>query len=533
MRNSNAAKILVISAIWLTTCFMLWQETLAQELILRGSVFCKPNNRFELRRPISNENIIIYPFGAEQYATMTTDDGVFNLTLPYKKFTDKLVVLVCYSDTLAGTLKLFTSFDRIRRMRRGKRVLELSDAPIILSQQCEKLSTNVRSASRYLADIKNSKPYGFLPTQSKLMLDSLLKKNLRLYKTYKTAAQVSFVSTIFIPFLPDAIKDTPPPSADSTASSDLNIISIRHPRINLGNVPSFLFNRRLGGESIFAPVRTFEQAVLWNPSLIVFTDFPRMGSVADVGSFGQFFITVPVFERFGIGFSFFFFGQNQKTVALLESGDRLDKKIESHPQLSVFSLAYKLKESVAIGLAVKGVYKSVFLPNKATETRFFNFDQSSQQTLLVGREIDFKNEETDIEDADFDLSATFEPSPSSRIGLSLMNLEGKKLLMEDGSIKNLRTLGIGASFIKSRTVFGFDAIIPQQDEADFALGLNYRLTNQSAFTLRGTKRVKGIRAGLSWEYRNVQTKCSFNYDALLKASFHLGFNFKWGFNFRL
>ncbi len=530
MRNSSATKILAIFAIYLTVCSMDWQEALAQDLTIRGSIFCNPNNRFELRRPLSKENIIIYPYGAEQYATMTTDDGIFNLTLPYKKFADKLVLLVCYSDTLAGTIKLFTSFDRIRRKARGQRVLELSDAPLILSQKCEKLNTNALRAFRYLADIKNSKPYGFLPTPSKQMLDSLLNENLRLYKTYRTVALVSLVSALIVPFLPDAIKNKPP-SADSTASNDINIISIRHPQINLGNVPSFLFNRRMGGESIFAPLRSFEQAALWNPSLIVFTDFPRLGAVADIGSFGQFFIATPLFDRLGIGFSFFVLGQNQKTVALLESGERIAQKIESHPPLSVFSLAYKLTESLAIGLAAKGVYKSVFLPKKATETRFFNFDQSSQRAILVRREIDFKNEETAIEDADFDLSATFEPSSSSRIGLSLMNLEGKKLLMEDGSIKNIRTLGIGASFIKSRAVFGFDALIPQQDEADFALGLNYRMTNQLAFTLRATKRVKGMRAGLSWEYRKIQTQCSFNYDALLKASFHFGFNLRFGFNF--
>ena len=116
--------------------FVLLRPSAADDLVIRGSVFCLPLGRVERERPLSQECILVVPKGYPEFATTTSNFGVFDLRVPYNAdFINTPLFLDFFSnDTLVHSARLIVTPQEVV-WEIDAYLYELS-SPVVLDVDC-------------------------------------------------------------------------------------------------------------------------------------------------------------------------------------------------------------------------------------------------------------------------------------------------------------------------------------------------------------------------------------------------------------
>ena len=135
---------------------------------------------------------------------------------------------------------------------------------------------------------------------------------------------------------------------------------------------------------------------------------------------------------------------------------------------------------------------------------------------IKNQEFSFIIQNNDVKKIDFDLSATLEPVPFLRLGMSLMNILGTKFEINDDQKQNLRALGIGATFQKKRVNIGGEIYVTENSKTIYQSGVNYIPFNHTLINIGFSSYHDKVMLGFN--YRNLFY--TYNHDALL-GNYHI------------
>ena len=478
MNYSNKARITFIFI-----SLLLSKNLLSQNISFEGTVLCEEMGLSNQKRPA--KYVIVIPQIRPNRSTISTDYGYYKINLPYKSIIDQSVTLfyVGKSDTLE-TQKLFISRDDIWDR-------QIKCPTKNLNQACERFENNYLEAESKLIQIQN-----------KLYETS----NLDLYSSGAGAAG----NLIYVFSLLGFAAAAPPIDSTVVDTLTIGLLDISPKKIVDG---MFLkrgyteFSQNVGFN--FTPQRNMNEAVFWNASAMTLASQSQISLSSDYKRFLKVSSIVKINNDLAVGVGLFWQFQKEYRKAFIDS-DSVRDKFRSDELELIGSLAFKPRHHLSFGLSAKYLYQKVQSPLGIIRTRDY------YGGTVKNQEFSFIIQNNDVKKIDFDLSATLEPVPFLRLGMSLMNILGTKFEINDDQKQNLRALGIGATFQKKRVNIGGEIYVTENSKTIYQSGVNYIPFNHTLINIGFSSYHDKVMLGFN--YRNLFY--TYNHDALL-GNYHI------------
>ena len=462
MYNKN-----IINSVLLLS-FLLARVLLSQEISFEGSVICEEQGISDQKRPA--KYIIVIPQNRPDLSEISTDFGYYSINLPYKNVIDQTVtfIYVGISDTIEKQ-KLFISREDI-----WNRQIKCPNK--FTNQTCESFENDYINAVSKLYSIKNK----ILET-SKLDL-------------YTTGIGALSNLLYFISLLNYPPADAPPDSIVKDALS-IGLVDISKKEIIDG-----IFLRRAYSEFSqnigfnFTPHRNLNEAIFWNASSLIHSTQHQISLHSDYKRYLKFNSILKANKDLVLGIGLYWLFQDEERTELIDT-NLVKSDFDSDELLLLGAFSYRYKRHFTIGFSTKLLYQNVQYPIGIIRTTRFHHGERRSQSLS------FIKQDESLKKLDFDLSATIEPVPYLRIGISLMNLLGTKLHGNEGQQQNIRAFGLGITFQKKRINIGGEINLNEKSKGIFAVGINYIPFNQTLFNFGFSSYKNKVSVGFN--YRNL------------------------------
>ncbi len=469
--------------------FLLARVLLSQEISFEGSVICEEKGISDQKRPA--KYIIVIPQNRPDLSEISTDYGYYRINLPYKNVIDQTVtfIYVGRSDTIE-TQKLFISREDIWN-RQIKCPTKYTD------QKCESFENDYLNAESKLNSIKNR---------------IFKSSKLDLYTT-EAGALGNFMIILTLFGLAAA---APPPDSIVTDTLSIGLVDISPKKVIDG---IFLkrayseFSQNIGFN--FTPHRNLNEAIFWNASSLIFSTKHQVCFYSDYKRYVKTNSIFKVKKNYALGIGLYWLFQDEYRIASLDTNS-VEDNFDSDELAIIGAFAFKPTLHLSLGFATKFLYQNVQCPIGIKRTREFRHGEIRRQIYS------FVKQDESLKKLDFDLSATIEPIPYFRFGISLMNILGTKLNGNEGQKQHLRSLGLGITFQKKRINIGSEINLNEKSKGIFAIGFNLIPFNHTLFNLGFSSYNNKVSIGLN--YRNLFY--SFNNDEF-RGNYHLiGTRFK-------
>ncbi len=463
--------------------FLLSKNLLSQNISFEGTVICEEMGLSDQKRPA--KYVIVIPKARPDLSAISTDYGYYKLNLPYKSILDQSVTFfyVGKTDTIE-IQKLFISREDVwdRQIRCPTKYL---------NQACERFENN------------------YLEAESKLSLiqDKLYEtSNLDLYSSGAGGAGNLLYVFSLLGFAAAA------PPIDSTVIDTLTTGSFDiSPKKIIDGI--FLkrgyseFSQNVGFN--FTPQRNMSEAVFWNASAIALASQHQISLSSDYNRFLKASSIVKINNDLTVGIGLFWQFQKEYRKAFIESESVKDKFRSDELEL-IGSLAFKPWDNLSFGFSAKYLYQNVQSPLGIIRTRDYSNDK------IIKQDLSFILQNSSLNKVDFDLSATVEPFPFLRFGMSLMNIFSTKFQTNDNLKQNLRALGIGATYQKKRVNIGGEINMTEDNNTIYQIGVNYIPLNHILINLGFSSYHDKVMVGFN--YRNLFY--TYNHDTVL-GNYHI------------
>lgn len=469
--------------VFLFIFFLFSKSLLSQNISLEGTLICEEMGMSDQKRPA--KYVIVIPKIRPDRSTISTDYGYYKINLSYKSILDQSVTLfyVGKSDTLE-TQKLFISREDIwdRQIRCPTKNL---------NQACERFENNYLEAESKLSLIQNK-----LYETSKLDL----------YSSGAGAAGNLLYVFSLLGFAAAA------PPIDSTVIDTLTTGSFD---ISPQKIIDGIFLKRGYGEFSpnvgfnFTPQRNLNEAVFWNASAMALALQHQISLSSDYKRFLKASSIVKINNDLAVGIGLFWLFQKEYRKAFMES-DSVRDKFRSDELALIGSLAFKPWDRLSFGFSAKYLYQNVQSPLGIIRTRDY------YGGTVKNQEFSFIMEDNSVKKIDCDISATVEPVPYLRLGMSLMNILGTKFQTNDDQKQNLRALGFGATFQKKRVNIGGEINVMEASKTIYQIGVNYIPFNHTLISVGCSSYRDKVMAGFN--YRNLFY--TYNHDTV-QGNYHI------------
>jgi hypothetical protein len=267
----------------------------------------------------------------------------------------------------------------------------------------------------------------------------------------------------------------------------------------------------------FTPQRNLNEAVFWNASSMTLSAKHQISLSSDYKRFLKASSIVKINNDLALGIGLFWLFQKEDREALIELDSVKDTiRIRSDELALIGSVAFKPWQRLSLGLSAKYLYQNVQSPLGIIRTRDYSHGK------LINQDLSFIMQNNNVKKIDFDISATVEPLPYLRFGMSLMNVLGTKFQSNEDQQQNLRALGFGVTFQKKRLNIGSEIHVIENSKGVYQVGVNYIPFNQTMINLGFSSYHEKLMIGVN--YRNLFY--SYNNDNL-RGNYHiLGTRFK-------
>jgi len=487
---------------------------LAQNLIIRGSVLCKPKGREGFERAVSNECVVVIPKGFPEKATTTSSDGAFSIVFPFKNdFLNKIFFIDFKSQhKLVGTLRIFLGSEKLSKLGEDK-ILEIAE-PIILREKCDFLSFNSDSCWFEL------KKYTTIVNDTAREKPSYSKKKLTWL-----GSGVGVAGGVLAALLTQDGGSSPPPppiKPDSIKIERLAIKSLVFPKINL---PALLSSQLLlnhpNNNNNFAPIYNLDKAIFTNSSTVALLDFSILNVNTEITEFIELYQVggaTKITDRFGLGFGCIILKQREQTIVRLLPGGNYQDLIPSKSMLFLVPFGIRVHSALSLGFSYKILNQKIEFPTKVIKTTsFFKRSQSVDYQLVTSS--------VDSAYSDFDLSMTIVPSKVLRFGITLNNVRGTGPLSQNKAKVKTRSVGMGFGYKNNRFVIGADGLFIEKDKAIIGTGMQYILTNWLDINWSAWSRYKTAQFGCAVKYKGFRINYNFSRNNLYDQSHLIGMNF--------
>jgi len=387
-KNSNCKKAIKAFILFSTYFALANNIGFTQSLIIRGTILCKPKGHTVYERPVNKECIIVFPNIARDSATISSDDGVFDITLPFTNaLINRNIIIKCYNQShLVGHSKIFLSSEALRNEEQNK-VFKIRQ-PITLNKECDSLNSDINSCQTELNKIKS----GLIDTT-------------KVSWYYKTSPILGGATVFALAALAGraALADLAPPDTTVTTVTDTLLInSIRFPKVDLVDFYLSLLNTNSSFRGMnYASTLDFETSSFLNPSSIVFSNFRNFFINSDFTKYIQISGTPIIFDKFALGTGLLFLSQNEDIIATLKDDVVHKENRLSNILMALVSVAYKMNEHLSFGLSTKFVQQKIEQPRYVLRANMFRKGE------LISTSKTFKTNKSRFSHFDIDVSLTF------------------------------------------------------------------------------------------------------------------------------
>ncbi len=496
MKNSIMKHIIIISIF--INVFVFWHcnKCNAQELIIRGSIHCKPGGHLKYEKPINEECVIVIPSVDSRFAVLASDAGVFDIKLPYQRryLNNILFINYYFNKEKIGSSKIFIDRKNINEEEQDF-VFEISE-PILLKKNCEFLVIEPDSC---LSDL------------NELVAARIYPKRGGRWFWVSMGTVILGGSAAWLGGTQYALEDI-----DSTKIETIEINSIKFPDMHLGEIVNSLYRFNSWSYGInFAPVNNFEKSLLFNSSSIAFSEFKNFYFNSDFKRYYEFNYSTPVFHKFSAGIGLIYIEQNAKTVAKLSSNIIHKELIPANTILGFMSFAYKLNEEISIGLATKYIRQNIESPVNIKKVKDYRDGKISVHQS-------FRTIPKSISHFDCDLSTTLQLSNSINAGINIFNLLNTKLIGENNQSVSSRNIGLGVTYQKRRFTIGTDILLSKNAKPFVAHGLNFIMSNWLDIRTSIANRFEHFQTGITLKILNTRFDYTYSYNNLFSNSHLVG-----------
>lgn len=438
----------------------MWPCASAQ-LVVRGSIHCLPDGNVDFERPLTKECAVVVPISFPQYAAATSEDGVFELSMPYdKRIVDKTLFLSVWTGNReVGQYKVFIGAGNLRR-NRELWIFEIPE-PILVSESCRALSTDVHATFEELENRRAS--------STNLASGGGLLRTLA-YITAGILTGLGSVASLNAPKAGAGPPGSSPPDSITTSIVGLNAVreakaSLREQFIDLYQSSGF------GMGTSFAGSNRFERSPFLNAAALGSRRFPRAEFLSDFSEHGEFGGSSPLTDRLGIAASYIWLRRTQSVESVLQDNSVLAQNLPLQINLASVSLGIQGSDDFSVGMSVKYTYVEHQAISTATRTTYYSkglpFNEYSSSPHTISRK-----------HLDLDLSTTWHLSPAVTCGLNVINVAGEDFSTPSGQEYGSRLFGVGGTYEREDLVIGADILTGVKLTSRFALGGTYVVENK-------------------------------------------------------
>ncbi len=467
--------------------FALLSASAADDLVIRGSVFCLPLGRVEQERPLSQECILVVPKGYPEFATTTSNFGVFDLRVPYNvDFINTPLFLDFFSnDAQVHSARLIVTPQEVV-WEIDAYLYELS-SPVVLDVDCEQLSTDSDSCWQELVALREP---------------VIMEKEPRFWQK----ASVPILGIALGGSAALALLYESPLESANVSGDTLTFSSIHYPQTNLAQLASKQFMLYLSPGGGLAPHYRFTNAPLLNASSIGFAQGSQLGaSIELTNAFDLARLSgVQKFERFMFGYGVLYANSQQTTLATSSTGT-LSQNLHSDMLFATVSAAKRLNKYESAGVAANMVNQRIQIPQHLVS------ESGSHSALyLATRDVDSLQV---FIDASITLNWQF-----FRCGLSLNNLWGRSLYSASGETVTTRSAALGLSYLNRHFHAGLDVLVPEQEDAvlngSMTLFVNNWLHLQGSYMTWN----RALKIGPTLKFAAISAGYAFAYNSIYQSS---------------
>lgn len=456
----------------------------APQIDFVGNVYCIVGHSIQ---PAGNITVELLHIPSEAAATKTTN-GYYRKPAPFDMVYDHNVTLIYkVGNKVLHTEPVFVS-KGYRLKRRGYSLIYKMDK-VVINKSCDELDFDY---AKYLAR-KQDEP--------------------EVINGYDGAFSfVELIRYIFVTLGAGFAGSPGESTINRVEKSTLSIVEQTPFNEGTGNLLSFSRNELFPSFGFrYSPSRTKAPSILTNPAALALESGAEISSDLKVNSgphlMGNINASVPLSDRWVLGIGFYLNINKEYRTVIYDNEKKLDGSFKLSEYALLLSVSYRLTDNFAIGITNK--YQSQRVENPAyverTETYgYYSSDASEEELLSQVDSIVTKVDTNTLND--FDLSLAFDVLPKIRIGATLINVLGSKLIVND-KLKSNRGYGIGVTTFLDRYHFGFDIENTKRYGLNSSFGLSYIPINDWEF-------------GVGYLTRGKTKKISIRYRSLYLSAMH-------------